>query len=114
LGEVVEDAADHGALWIELAVWPGPFEGRLGTAEDTIEMLLAFGFSAALQSGIGFGLMVSANRHEGPQAASLLARQVVSFVDEGVVSFGLDGDESALPPAPRPAARHTSGPGRGW
>jgi adenosine deaminase len=100
LREVVEDAATDGAIWIEVSVWPGLFDGRLGNEQDVIEMLLEFGHSAARTFGIGFGLMVSANRHQGPATALATARQAVAFVDAGVVSFGLDGDEAAFPPAP--------------
>jgi adenosine deaminase len=98
--EVVEDAAADGAIWIEVSVWPGLFDGRLGSEQDVIEMLLEFGHSAARTLGIGFGLMISANRHQGPGAALATAGQAAAFVDAGVVSFGLDGDETAFPPAP--------------
>jgi len=98
--EVVEDAAADGAVWVEVSVWPGLFGGRLGSERDVIELMLEFGRSAARLLGVGFGLMVAANRHEGPEAALAMARQAASASDQGVVSFGLDGDESRFPPAP--------------
>jgi adenosine deaminase len=42
--------------------------------------------------------MVAANRHAGPQTATATARLAAELAAEGVVSFGLDGDEAAFPP----------------
>ena len=58
------------------------------------------GRAAAARTGVGFGLMVAANRHHGPEAATDMARLAVELAGDGVVSFGLDGDEAAFPPAP--------------
>ena len=44
--------------------------------------------------------MIAANRHVGPEAAASTARLAVELATKGVVSFGLDGDETAFPPAP--------------
>ncbi len=99
LGEVVEDAAFEGAVWVELSLWPGLFRGRLGPERDAVLLVLEAGLSAASRFGIGFGLMIAANRHEGPKAARATAQLAVDLADRGVVSFGLDGDEASFPPA---------------
>jgi adenosine deaminase len=83
-----------------VSLWPGLFAGRLGTERDALELVLEAGHAAAARVGIGFGLMVAANRHEGPDAATAVARLAVDLAGQGVVSFGLDGDEAAFPPAP--------------
>jgi len=99
VGEVVEDAAADGAVWVELSLWPGLFQGRLGPDREAVQLVLHSGHAAAARLGVGFGLMVAANRHLGPDAASRTARLATVLATEGVVSFGLDGDEAAHPPA---------------
>ncbi len=99
IDEIVEDATADGAIWVELSLWPGLFGGRLGSERTALTVALDAGHAAAARHGIGFGLMVAANRHIGPQAAAATARLAVELAGEGVVSFGLDGDEAAFPPA---------------
>ncbi len=96
--EVIEDAADDGAVWVELSVWPGLFEGRLGSDTAALTAVLNAGHAAAKRHGIGFGLMVAANRQHGPEAAASTAELAASLAADGVVSFGLDGDETSCPP----------------
>jgi len=100
VGEIVEDAATDGAVWVEISLWPGLFLGRLGSERDVMRFVLDAGRSAAARLQIGFGLMIAANRHAGPVAATRTAALAVDLAPEGVVSFGLDGDEAAFPPAP--------------
>lgn len=47
--------------------------------------------------GVGFGLVVAANRDRPPEEAVALAELAVRHRDHGVVGFGLDGDETAAP-----------------
>jgi adenosine deaminase len=98
LGEIVQDAAVDGAVWIELSLWPGLFAGRLGSDKAALTTALEAGKVAAMRHGIGFGLMVAANRHAGPEAAATCARTAGELAGQGVVSFGLDGNEGAFPP----------------
>jgi adenosine deaminase len=100
MDEIVQDAAADGAVWVELSLWPGLFGGRLGSEQAALAVALDAGNAAAARHGIGFGLMVAANRHAGPQAAAATARLAAGLAGEGVVSFGLDGDEAAFPGAP--------------
>lgn len=100
LAEILEDAVADGAVWVELSVWPGLFHGRLGDDRDALRFVVETGHALASELAVGFGLMVAANRHEGPEAAMDLATLAVELADEGAVSFGLDGDEAAHPPAP--------------
>jgi adenosine deaminase len=98
--EVIDDAAADGAVWVEISLWPGLFGGRLGPDRRAVQLVLDAGREAATGSGVGFGVMVAANRHEGPAAAIATATLAVELRSEGVVSFGLDGDEAAFPPSP--------------
>jgi adenosine deaminase len=100
--EIVQDAEAAGAVWIEPSMWPGLFGGRLGSDEDAVDIVLAAGHEAAQASG--FGLIVAANRNAGPDAAVKTARLAVSRMAEGVVGFGLDGDEATAPGAEFTAA----------
>ncbi|MFL6075028.1 MAG: adenosine deaminase [Mycobacteriales bacterium] len=98
--EVVEDAAGAGAVWVEPSVWPGLFGGRLGPDADALDLVLDAGHAAAARCGIGFGLVVAANRDRGPAEALATARLAASRAGDGVVGFGLDGDEAAAGPVP--------------
>lgn len=100
--EIVADAQAAGAVWIEPSMWPGLFGGRLGSDAAAVDIVLAAGHEAARH--IGFGLVVAANRNAGPGAALRTARLAVSRMDDGVVGFGLDGDEAAAPGAEFTAA----------
>jgi adenosine deaminase len=93
--EIVEDAARAGAVWVEPSMWPGLFGGRLGSAADALDIVLAAGRQAQQRHGVGFGLVVAANRDRPPHEAIALARLAVDRRDAGVVGFGLDGDETA-------------------
>jgi adenosine deaminase len=100
--EIVDDARNAGAVWIEPSMWPGLFGGRLGSDEATVDLVLAAGHEAAEE--IGFGLVVAANRNAGPEAALKIARLAISRMGDGVVGFGLDGDEATAPGAEFTAA----------
>lgn len=97
VGEIVVDNAEEGVVWVELSVWPGLFGSAGATA---LEVILEAGRQAAQRFGIGFGVMLAANRHESPNAALDVAHLAVRHADRGVVSFGLDGDEAGFGPAP--------------
>ncbi|MBC6458211.1 adenosine deaminase [Actinomadura sp. HBU206391] len=97
VSEVVEDAGRAGAVWVEPSMWPGLFDGRLGSAAEAVDVVLAAGHDAARRHGVGFGLIVAANRDRGPAEALAMARLASSRAVDGVVGFGLDGDETAAP-----------------
>jgi adenosine deaminase len=96
--ETVEDAALDGVIWLELSMWPGMARGKFGGDDRIVAFVLDAALGAARDREIGVGLMVAANRNRAPDAAEELARLAGRFVDSGVVSFGLDGDEAANPP----------------
>lgn len=97
--EVVEDAARDGAVWVEPSVYP-VHHLRLGTVDEIIDVIVTAGRAAAEEFGIGFGLMVGANRTMPPAEAVELARVAARFAGRGVVSFGLADDETDAPPEP--------------
>lgn len=98
--EVVEDSARAGAVWIE----PSLETGLLGRAPDDeidagVALALEVGQVAAEEAGVGFGLVVAANRVLGPDEAVVTARMAAKLAGSGVVGLGLDGDETGSAPA---------------
>lgn len=98
--EVVEDAAAAGALWIEPGMYAPHHRDRLGPAGEVLDVVLDEGRTTAARLGIGFGLMVSADRTLDPDDAVAQAHLAVERIDAGVVSFGLANDEAPFPPGP--------------
>ncbi len=98
--EIMEDSAAQGAVWVEPSMWPGMLGGRLGSDAEAVDIVLEAGRAAANEYGIGFGLIIAANRNRGPDEAVALADLAASRARHGVVGFGLDGDEANHPPGP--------------
>jgi adenosine deaminase len=95
--EVVQDAADDGAIWIEISAWVSRSHAtRLGLADqsEVLDVLLDAGHWAERKVGIGVGFIVSANRTRPPTEAVELARLAARHVGDGVVGFGLADDET--------------------
>jgi adenosine deaminase len=95
--EVVEDAAADGAAWVEPAYWIQPAKvERLGLQqpEQALEIALDAAARAARDTGIGVGLMMSIDRRMAPAEAVEFARIATRYAHQGVVSFGLAGDET--------------------
>jgi adenosine deaminase len=98
--EVVDDAADDGAVWVEPHFYPPRYDGRLGTREEVLEIVIDEGGRAAEARGIGCGWIVSALRDADPEEAVELAKLAARYAGSGVVSFGLAADEALFPPEP--------------
>ncbi|OLT20404.1 adenosine deaminase [Pseudonocardia sp. CNS-139] len=98
--EVVDDAADDGAVWVEPHFYPPRYAGQLGTAEEVLEIVIDEGQRAAAARGIGCGWVVSALRDFDPAQAVDLAKLAARYAGSGVVTFGLAADESLFPPEP--------------
>lgn len=65
---------------------------------EILDLVIDRAHRAAEQCGIAIGIMVAANRDHGPVEATKTAELAAERAGLGVVSFGLDGDESAHPP----------------
>lgn len=98
--EVVEDAHAAGAAWVEPQLWPGHHRTRLGPDGYVIDVVLDEGRAVAARLGMGFGLMVTADRTRDVDDAVELAGVAASRAGAGVVSFGLANDEGPFPPEP--------------
>jgi len=97
--EVAEDAAASGARWVETHVDTGLHVGRLGTDDDVFDLFLAAAAAAKDATGVGVGLVVSADRTLDPAIGVEQAHRAAKHAGEGVVAFGLANDES-FPPEP--------------
>ncbi|GAA0939737.1 adenosine deaminase [Pseudonocardia zijingensis] len=98
--EVVDDAADDGAVWVEPHFYPPRYAGQLGSADEVLEIVIDEGERAAAARGIGCGWIVSALRDFDVAQAVDLAELAAKFAGAGVVAFGLAADEALFPPEP--------------
>jgi adenosine deaminase len=98
--EVVEDAAAAGAVWVEPQFYPVRYAATLGGLGGATDVVIDEGSTVASQLGIGFGLMITADRTCDGSEAEDLAAMAASRADAGVVSFGLANDEVGCPPEP--------------
>ena len=100
VSEVVEDAAQAGAMWVEPSMYVPHHRQRLGPDEGVLEVVLDALAAAADAQGIGAGLMLAADRTVSPSDAVEQANLAVAYRDRGVVGFGLANDETGFPPEP--------------
>jgi adenosine deaminase len=98
--EVVADAAAAGAVWVEPQFYPLHHAETVGSVIEAVQLVVEAGKAAAAELGLGFGLMVSADRTRDPDEAIALARQAAEHAGAGVVAFGLANDETVFPPEP--------------
>lgn len=98
--EVVEDGAADGAVWVEPQFFPPYYDPRLGSTAEVIGIVVDEGRATAARLGVGFGLMVAADRTRDPADAEALAALAAERAGDGVVSFGLANDEAPWPPEP--------------
>lgn len=96
--EVAEDAAGDGAVWVEPSFEPHVHVPTFGSVEAVIEIAVSAAEEASRATGIGVGLMVACDRTSDPANAVESARAAVKHAGAGVVSFGLDNDETIGPP----------------
>jgi len=99
VGEVVEDAAADGAVWIEPAVNLSEYKG-LGGYSDILDALVDAGRQATSATGVGVGWLVTADRTNVPELAVEQATAAAGYADRGVVAFGLANNEAAGAPEP--------------
>ena len=97
--EIAEDTAADGGVWVEVNANP-TLHPELGRMEEVLELTLDAAAQAADQTGVGVGLILSADRTRPPAEAVALARLATRHAAQGVVGFGLANDEAGFPPEP--------------
>ena len=98
--EVAEDGRRDGCVWMEPHVYPPLLSRHLGDPEAILEMMVEAAAAATGATGVGIGLLVSADRGAGPDEAQRWASLAARFAGRGVTTFGLAGDESRHPAGP--------------
>jgi adenosine deaminase len=98
--EVVEDAASAGAVWIEPQLYPSRYVESLGGIGEASDIVIDEGRAVGARLGVGFGLMIVADRTSDVAEAEELARMAAGRCESGVVAFGLANDEVGHPPEP--------------
>jgi len=96
--EAVEDAAESGAVWLEMGVRPTIHRGKFGGDADVLETFLEEGRAAGRDLGVGVGALVTVDRTQPLAIAFEEADLAVAYAGSGVVSFGLANDEVGHPP----------------
>lgn len=96
--EVVADAADDGAAWVEPALYVPRHRSRLGSDDHILEVVLDELAQAGARHGVGTGLVVAADRTVDPDEAAEQAHLAARHARSGVVGLGLANDEVGFPP----------------
>jgi adenosine deaminase len=91
--EAAEDDAADGSRWLEIQVDPSGYGARFGGITRFTELVLDASRVATEATGVGIGLIISANRTRHPLDARTLARLAAQYAGRGVVGFGLSNDE---------------------
>jgi adenosine deaminase len=108
--ELLEDEAAQGVRYTQPMVTPqfyeaggsgeGPHPAGFGTLEDVWAVMRgAFSEASALTS-VAWGVLIGAVRTDSVALAERMARFAADHAGDGVVGFGIAGDEQAVGPEP--------------
>ncbi|MCU1375078.1 MAG: adenosine deaminase [Actinomycetia bacterium] len=100
IDEIVEDARQQGATYIEPSFYAPRYSSFPGATEGVVEMVLDQLGASAARHGVAARLMLAADRTMDPSDAVEQAKIAVRFADRGIVAFGLANDEALWPPEP--------------
>lgn len=99
--EIVEDAAKDNIAYMELRFTPMALSSVTHSSnDDIIKLVSTTAMQAAEDCGIQVGLIVSTNRHEGPEVAEKVLQSAVDCKVRGVVGVDLAGNEAKYPAHP--------------
>jgi len=82
---------------MEPHVFPPLLSRHLGDPAAVLELMVEAAAEATAVTGVGIGLLVSADRSRGPDGALRWARLAGGWAGRGVATFGLAGDENRFP-----------------
>ena len=95
--EFIEDMAQDGVVYAEVRFAPH-FHTQRGLGLDGVMSAVLRGLQRGKeQSGVGFGLIVSAMRNEPESLSFKLAELAVAYRSQGCVGFDLAGEEAGHP-----------------
>jgi len=99
--ENIEDAAQDNIRYMELRFTPMALSNvTQSSSEEVIRLVSENARQAAESCGIQVGLIVSTNRHEGPEVAEKVLQAAVDCRNKNIVGVDLAGNEARYPGAP--------------
>src|SRR5262249_33980107 len=96
--ELLVDEAAQGVRWCELMAAPQGYVGRFGTMDDVWTIMRTGLDRAAAEHGIAWGVTGNHLRTMPVDQAEALAAWAADNADNGIVGFGLAGDEERVGP----------------
>jgi adenosine deaminase len=96
--ELLVDEAAQGVRWCELMVAPQAYVGRFGSMDDVWAIMRSGLDRAAAEQGIAWGATVNHLRTSPVELAEALATWAAENAGNGVVGFGIAGDEEKVGP----------------
>ena len=95
--EEIEDLASDGVVYAEIRFAPVLHTKEGMTMEEVVSAVLEGLNEGKMETGMEFGLILSAMRDQSPAISLKTAELAVAFSDRGVVGFDLAGDEAGNP-----------------
>ena len=96
--EEIEDLAADGVVYAEIRFAPVLHTKKGLSMEDAVTAVLEGLQEGRKETGVEYGLILSAMRDQSPEVSLKTAELAVAFSERGVVGFDLAGDESGNPP----------------
>jgi adenosine deaminase len=96
--ELLADEAAQGVRWCELMAAPQAYVGRFGTMDDVWTIMRTGLDRAAAEHGIAWGVTVNHLRTTSVELGEALATWAAENSGNGIVGFGLAGDEEKVGP----------------
>lgn len=94
--QMAKEAAEEGVVWLEPSMsLRGALVQQFGLSsrEALLQLVLESARQAEAETGVGIGLLLTANRTRPPEDALELAHLAARYAGRGVVGFGLADDE---------------------
>lgn len=99
--EAVADAAADNVRYLELRFTPRALSNIIKCAyDDVVAWVCEAARDAAQAAGIQVGLIISMNRHEGPEVGERVLQAALRYRDYGVAALDLAGNEHQFPAQP--------------
>ena len=95
--EEIEDLAEENVVYAEIRFCPELHTKKGLNLEEVVHAVLAGCEEGRKETGMEYGLILCAMRHEDPKLSLEIAELAVAFSERGVVGFDLAGDEFGHP-----------------
>ena len=95
--EEIEDLAKDNVVYAEIRFCPELHTKKGLNLEEVVSAVISGCDEGRKKTGVEFGLILCAMRHESPKLSLEIAELAVAFAERGVVGFDLAGDEFGHP-----------------